>query len=301
VRTVFLGTTGYAVTVLERLAAGAHRPALVVAPPDRRRGRGRRSSAPPVARAARELGIELLQTADVGDPAAGERILASGAEAGVVCAFGQLIREPLLGGPVLLNVHPSLLPRWRGAAPIERAIMAGDAETGVTIMKVVERLDSGPIALREAVEIGSDDYGALATRLGRLGGELADRALDRLGRGELDLVDQDDAEATYAEKIEPAERLLDPSRPAIELERTVRALTPHIGAYLRLDDGDPLGVLAAELEHGAGPGPGELVADGGLLLGCADGALRLLRVRPAGGRAMDADAYLRGHPLPRPA
>jgi methionyl-tRNA formyltransferase len=205
----------------------------------------------------------------------------------------------LLSGLELLNVHPSLLPRWRGAAPIERAIMAGDAETGVTIIRVAERLDSGPIALREAVPVGSDDYGALAARLGRLGAELLCGALDRLAGGELELVEQDDAGATYAEKISPDERRLDPGRPALELERVVRALTPHIGAYLELDRGDRLAVLAAEAEPGGEVAAGRLAADDGLLVGCAEGALRLHRVRPAGGREMDADAYLRGHPLPR--
>ena len=298
-RTAFLGTSEYAVAVLERLAAGEHRPVLAVAPPDRPRGRGRRSAPPPVARAARELGIELLQTADASDPGACERIRAAGAQAGIVCAFGQLLREPLLSALELLNVHPSLLPRWRGAAPIERAIMAADAETGVTIMRVCERLDSGPIALQESIPIGSDDYGALAARLGRLGGELLSRALDRLAAGRLELVPQDETEATYAEKIEPAERRLDPGRPAGELERVVRALTPHVGAYLDLDTGGPLAVLAADAEPGVEVAEGELAAGNGLLLGCAEGALRLRRVRPAGGTEMDADAYLRGHPLPR--
>jgi methionyl-tRNA formyltransferase len=248
---------------------------------------------------ARELGIELLQTADASDPAACERILASGAQVGVVCAFGQLLREPLLSGLELLNVHPSLLPRWRGAAPIERAIMAGDSETGVTIMRISERLDSGQIGLQESIPIGSEDYGALAARLGRLGGELLSRALDQLAGGRLELVAQDDVGATYAEKIEPGERQLDPGRPAIELARVVRALTPHIGAYLELEGGDPLAVLAADAEPEAGLGQGEIAGGEGLLVGCAEGALRLRRVRPAGGRAMDVDAYLRGHRVPR--
>jgi methionyl-tRNA formyltransferase len=299
VRTAFLGTSEFAATLLERLAAGEHRPALAVAPPDRPRDRGRRSGPPPVARAARELGIELLQTADASDPAASERILGSGAEIGVVCAFGQLLREPLLSALELLNVHPSLLPRWRGAAPIERAIMAGDPETGVTILRVDERLDSGPIALQESVEVGSDDYGALADRLASLSGELLSRALDLHVAGRLELVAQGDAGATYAEKIDPDERRLDPGRPAVELERVVRALTPHIGAYLELADGGPLAVLAAESEPGRELARGAVVDGDGLLVGCAEGALRLRRVRPAGGRPMDADAYLRGHPLPR--
>ncbi|MET0750384.1 MAG: methionyl-tRNA formyltransferase, partial [Solirubrobacterales bacterium] len=221
-------------------------------------------------------------------------------EIGVVCAFGQLLREPLLDRLELLNVHPSLLPRWRGAAPIERSILAGDERTGVTIMRVTEGLDSGPIALAEALEIGDDDFGRLSHRLERLGGRLLVEALDRRARGELELVTQDDAAATYAEKISPEERRLDPERPAIELERRVRALTPHVGAYLELEGGERLGVLEARAGEGE-LGAGELDTAGGLRLGCAEGVLELVRVRPAGGRAMDAGAYLRGHQPPRPA
>ena len=192
------------------------------------------------------------------------------------------------------------MPRWRGAAPIERSIIAGDERTGVTIMRVTEGLDSGPIALAEALEIGDDDFGRLSQRLERLGGRLLVEALDRRARGELELVTQDDAAATYAEKISPEERRLDPERPAIELERRVRALTPHVGAYLELEGGERLGVLEARAGEGE-LGAGEVDTAGGLRLGCAEGLLELVRVRPAGGRAMDADAYLRGHQPPRPA
>ncbi len=298
-RTAYLGTSGFAATVLERLAGSEHRPRLVVTPPDRPRGRGRRTLPPPAALAARELGIELLQVESVNDEAALERIRAVRPEAAVVCAFGQLIREPLLSELPILNVHPSLLPRWRGAAPIERAIMAGDRRTGVSIMRLTAGLDSGPVALREEVEIGEDeDFGQLSERLAGLGGEMLVRALDRQAEGRLELSEQDDGEATYAEKVEASERRLDPLRPAPELARTVRALTPHIGAYLEPDGGERLGVRRAR------PGAGELalgeLRDGGeaLLLGCAEGVLRLETVQPAGGRPMPASAYLRGHPLP---
>jgi methionyl-tRNA formyltransferase len=300
VRTVYLGTSDFAVAVLGRLAASAHRPALVVTPVDRPRGRGRRIASPPAAEAARDLGIELLQTTDASEPRTFDRIRAAEPEVGIVCAFGQLIREPLLSRLELLNVHPSLLPRWRGAAPIERALMAGDSETGVTILRVTEGLDSGPIALQRAVAIGAEDRGALAGRLADLGGELAVRALDLRAAGELELAEQDDSRATYAEKIRPAERRLDPARPARELERVVRALTPHVGAYLELEAGGRLGVLRAAAEPDQLP-PGTIATDGGLRLGCGEGTLRLERVRPASGREMDAEAYLRGHPAPRPA
>ena len=287
-RTVFFGTSDFAVTVLERLVESEHRPALVVTPVDRPRGRGRRLASPPAADAARELGVELLQTEDASESRELDRVLAVKPQAGVVCAFGQLIREPLLSEIELLNVHPSLLPRWRGAAPIERALMAGDAETGVTILRVIEELDSGPIALQRSLAIGDDDYGALAARLAKVGG------------AQVELREQDDALATYAAKIDPAERRLDPARPALELARLVRALTPHVSTYLELEGGDRLGVLEAAAEPGE-LAQGAIATDHGLRLGCAEGVLRLLRVRPAGGREMDAAAYLRGHPPPRPA
>jgi methionyl-tRNA formyltransferase len=301
-RTVYLGTSEFAVAVLRRLAASPHRPVLVVTPPDRPRGRGRRLAPPPAAAAARELGIDLHQTERVSDPGSVKRIRASGVEVGVVCAFGQLIREPLLSELEMLNVHPSLLPRWRGAAPIERAIMAGDAETGVTVMRVEAGLDSGPVALAERTPIEpADDYGTLSARLAELGGELILRALDLRAAGQLELTDQDDSLATYADKIAPTERRLDPARPAAELERTVRALNPHVGAYLELDAGGRLGVRAASAQDGGLP-PGQLAADGrALRLGCGEGVLRLDVVQPAGKRPMPADAYLRGHPPPRVA
>jgi methionyl-tRNA formyltransferase len=300
VRTAYLGTSEFAVAVLRRLAASPHRPVLVVTPPDRPQGRGRRLGPPPAAVAAGELGIELHQTDRVSEPDTVERIRNCGVEVGVVCAFGQLIREPLLVELEMLNVHPSLIPRWRGAAPIERAIMAGDAETGVTIMRVEEGLDSGAVALSEATPIKpSEDCGTLSARLAELGGELIVRALDLRAAGRLELTAQDDTLATYADKISPAERRLDPARPAADLERTVRALSPHIGAYLDVDGGRRLGVRAASAQDGS-LAPGQLSADGSTLrLGCGEGVLRLDLVQPPGKRPMPADAYLRGHAPPQ--
>lgn len=301
-RTVFLGTSGFAATILRALAGSPHRPALVVTPPDRRRGRGRRLASPPVADAARELGLEVLQAEDVNASDTVERIHAASPDVGVVCAFGQLVREPLLHEPEMLNVHPSLLPRWRGAAPIERALMVGDDETGVTIMRLTEGLDSGPIALQEEVAIApADDHGSLEARLAALGGELMVRALDLRAAGKLSLSDQDDALATYADKIAPEERRLDPARAAGELERVVRALTPHVGAYLELDGGARLGVREAAAEPGSIE-PGRFEAEEGRLrLGAGDGVLRLSVVQPPGARAMPVDAYLRGHGPPERA
>ncbi|HEU4980146.1 MAG TPA: methionyl-tRNA formyltransferase [Solirubrobacterales bacterium] len=298
-RTAHLGTSEFAAAVLRRLAESPHRPALVVTPPDRRRGRGRRMASPPAAEAARELGIELHQTQDVNSPESVEAIRAAAPEVIAVCAFGQLIKEPLLSDHLMLNVHPSLVPRWRGAAPIERALIAGDPVTGVTIMRVTEGLDSGPVALAEEIPISeADDYGSLSSKLAELGAELLVRALDRLQSGELTFAEQDESKATYAEKISPEERRLDPSRPAAELERTIRALTPHIGAHLEVDDGERLGVRAASTVSDALPA-GALEARGcALLLGCADGALRLETVQPPGGRPMSAEDFLRGHEPP---
>ncbi|HEX2397775.1 MAG TPA: methionyl-tRNA formyltransferase [Solirubrobacteraceae bacterium] len=291
-RTVFAGTSSFAGSVLERLATTEHRPVLVVTRPDRPKGRGRRPAPPPVALVARELGIEVAQPGDVNDEAARRRIAAAAPEVVCVCAFGALIREPLLSDHLMLNVHPSLLPRWRGAAPVERAIMAGDARTGVSIMRVTAGLDSGPVCLQQPDPVSADDtYGSLAPRLEDRGARLLVRAL----RERPPFAEQDEAGATYAAKIGPADRLLDPSRPARELERTVRALHPHIGARAVLPDGETLTVHAAAARD-EGPSPGRLATDRGrLLLGCATGTLELLVVQPAGGRPMDAAAYLRGH------
>jgi methionyl-tRNA formyltransferase len=298
---VFLGTSDFSATVLEHLAAsGEHRPALVVTRPDRRQGRGQKLAPPPVAEAARELGLALAQPANVNEPEARAQIAAAGEngrQTVVVCAFGALIREPLLSEHEMLNVHPSLLPRWRGAAPIERAIMAGDEQTGVSIMRLTAGLDSGPVALTGSEPIAAEDtYGTLARRLEPLAAELLLRVLDERP----EFREQPDEGVTYAEKITASDRLLDPQRPAAELERVVRALQPHIGARAELADGSLLGVQRAALVAGAdsGAGRGVVADDGRLLLLTADGALELLEVQPPGGRPMEAGAYLRGRTLP---
>ncbi len=292
-RTAYLGTSEFAATVLRRLADSPHRPALVVTPPDSRRGRGRRELPPPAAETARELGIELLQAANVNEDEPLERLRAARPEAILVCAFGQLIREPLLSEFPLLNVHPSLLPRWRGAAPIERAIMAGDAETGVCVMELTAGLDSGPVALCERLAIGAEeDFAALSERLAERGGELLVEALDLLAAERLELTEQDDDDATYAEKIEATERRIDLTRPAPAEAARVRALTPHVGAYLELAGGGRLGVKRAHASA---------AADGPLAIPCAEGVLNLDLVQPPGGKPMPADAYLRGHEPPEPA
>jgi methionyl-tRNA formyltransferase len=293
VLTVFLGTSDFAVRVLERLAATVHRPVLVVTRPDRPRGRGRRVAPPPVAEAAGRLGLELFQPKSVNDEDARARIAEAEPEVVCICAFGALLKEPLLSQHEMLNVHPSLLPRWRGAAPIERAIEAGDEETGVSIMRPTAEFDAGPVCLQRVEPIRpDDDYGSLAERLAHLGEELLVEALEtrRACR------EQPDEGATYAEKIDREERRLDPQRRADELERRVRALTPHVGAYVELPSGERLGVRRAALAPVAELEAGELAArEGRLLYGARSGALELLEVQPEGKRPMSAADWLRGH------
>jgi methionyl-tRNA formyltransferase len=256
-----------------------------------------------VAEKARDLGIELAQPGSVNSEETRARIASAAPTEVVICAFGGLIKEPLLSAHPMLNVHPSLLPRWRGAAPIERAIDAGDAETGVSIMRPVAEMDAGPVCLarREPI-LEDDDYGTLAARLERLGGDLLIETLD----DHPPCRPQPNDGVTLADRITPQDRRLDPGAPADALARRVRALSPHIGAFVELPGGERLQVLKARAvqtqvtseDHGGVPGPaGEALraVDGRLLYRCADGDLELFVVKPAGGRAMAAEAYLRGH------
>jgi methionyl-tRNA formyltransferase len=287
-----MGTSEFAVAVLRRLAASPHSPQLVVTRPDRPRGRGRRIQPPPVAEAARELGLEVFQPGSVNSGEARVRISAASPEEVLICAFGALIKEPLLSEHPMLNVHPSLLPRWRGAAPVERAIEAGDQTTGVTIMRPIAELDAGPMCLQRDEPIRpDDDFGSLAPRLAVLGGELLVEVLDKRP----DCLPQPEEGVTIAPKIESEERRLDPAAGPQTLVRRVRALNPHVGTWIELDGGERLGVRKAQVAAESAA-PAELVAsEGRLLWGCAGGALELLVVQPPGGRAMDAADFLRGH------
>src|SRR4051794_2336013 len=203
-----MGTSEFAVAVLRRLAASPHSPSLVVTRPDRPRGRGRRLQPPPVADAARELGLEVFQPDSVNADDGRARIAAENADEVLICAYGALIKEPLLSEHPMLNVHPSLLPRWRGAAPIERAVEAGDEVTGVTIMRPIAELDAGPMCLQRREPIRpDDDFGSLAPRLAELGGALLVEALDTRP----ECVPQPEEGVTIAPKIENDERRLDPA------------------------------------------------------------------------------------------
>jgi methionyl-tRNA formyltransferase len=254
-------TAPFGADVLERLAA-RHELAFLLTRPDRPRGRGRRPGPPPAKEAAERLGIPVRQP----ERLAGE--LELDADTIVVAAYGVLIPTQLLDQALWLNVHPSLLPRWRGAAPVERAIMAGDAETGVTIHETTPELDAGPIAAQRAFPIGpEDDAGAVFERAAALAAELLDEVLP-----EPSFRPQPDEGATYAEKITAADRELDWSRPPEEILRTVRALSPHIGARVDLH-GRPVIVWRARV---------------------ADGHAEPVEVQPAGRRRMSYEEFLRG-------
>src|SRR3954467_6816272 len=239
-----MGTSEFAVAVLRRLAASPHAPALVVTRPDRPRGRGRKLQPPPGAEAARELGLELFQPDSVNSDEARARISESRPDEVLICAFGALIKEPLLSEHPMLNVHPSLLPRWRGAAPIERAIEAGDQLTGVTIMRPIAELDAGPVCLQREEPISpDDDFGTLSPRLAELSGESLVEVLDR----HPECVPQPEEGVRIAPKIENDERRLDPAAGPETLVRRVRALNPHIGTWIELHGGERLGVRKARV------------------------------------------------------
>jgi methionyl-tRNA formyltransferase len=280
-RVVFLGTSAFGADVLRRLV---REPGIelvaVVTQPDRPSGRGRREQSPPVAEAARELGLRLVQT----EAASAEPL---DADVGAVVAFGQMVRPPLLGAHPLYNLHPSLLPRWRGAAPVERAIMAGDTETGVCVIELTAELDAGPIHGCERFPIGADDdAGAVRARALEAGVPLLAAAL----RGETTGVEQPEEGVTYAHKIEPADRRIAFDRPAAEAANLVRALSPHIGARCELD-GEPVTVWRARAAPGEGA-PGTISPP--LRVACGDGVLDVLELQAAGRRRMDVADYLRG-------
>jgi methionyl-tRNA formyltransferase len=292
-----MGTPEFAVPSLEALVAAGHELAAVYCQPPRPAGRGHRPQPSPVQARAERLGLEVRTPVRL-DAAAAAEFAALSLDAAVVAAYGLILPKPVLAGPRLgcVNVHASLLPRWRGAAPIHRALLAGDAETGITIMQMDEGLDTGPILCRAAVPIGrATTASELHDRLAALGARLVVEALDSLAEGRLEPQPQPAEGATYAKKLKREEGELDWRRPAAELERAVRALNPWPGVWFTLG-GERIKVLAAELASGEGP-PGT-VLDGRLAIACGEGALRPLALQRAGREPQAVEAFLRGFAIP---
>jgi methionyl-tRNA formyltransferase len=295
-RLAFLGTPVIAERILRALVP-QHDIAAVYCQPARPAGRGHKPAPAPVARAATELGLPLRTPERLGPDEARE-FAALGLDAAVVAAYGLILPKAMLAAPRLgcLNVHASLLPRWRGAAPIERAILAGDAATGVTIMRMDERLDTGPIVLAESMPIGPQTTAAeLYDRMAARGAALMLEALDGLANGTLAPRPQPAAGATYAKKLAREEGRLDWRLSAVRLERAVRALSPSPGAFF--EHGERIKVLAAEAVAGDGP-PGA-VLDERLAIACGEGAFRPLVLQRAGRAPVETAAFLRGFALPK--
>jgi methionyl-tRNA formyltransferase len=298
-RLAFLGTPAFALPCLETLAAAGQEIACVYTQPPRPAGRGHKPQPSPVQALADSRGWPVRTPTTLKNPAAQRAFAALGLDVAVIVAYGLILPRPILQVPRLgcLNLHASLLPRWRGAAPIHRALLTGDSETGVTIMQMDEGLDTGPILLQEAVPVGSATTAVeLHDLLAALGARMMVQAMDGLDRGALAPRPQPAEGATYAVKLERSEGCLDWRRPAVELERQVRALNPWPGAFfqVRLETGNErIKALAAELADAPGGLPGE-VLDETLTVACGEGALRLTRVQRAGRRAMSVEAFLRG-------
>jgi methionyl-tRNA formyltransferase len=291
-RLIFMGTPDFSVPVLEALVAAGHDIAAVYCQPPRPAGRGKKDRPGPVQARAQALGLPVRHPVSLKGAGDQAEFAALGADLAVVVAYGLILPQAVLDAPRrgCLNIHASLLPRWRGAAPIHRAIMAGDCETGVCIMQMEAGLDTGPVLLRQAVPIGAQDTtGDLHDRLSVLGADLIVQALDRLGG----LVPQPQAETgvTYAAKIDKAEAQVDWTRPAADLDRLIRGLSPFPGAWVQIGD-ERVKLLGSCLAEGAGR-PGE-VLDDGLRVACGTGALRITRLQRAGKAAQDAESFLRG-------
>jgi methionyl-tRNA formyltransferase len=292
-RVAFAGSPEAAVEPLRALARSAHEVTMVVSQPDRPRGRRGTPTPTPVAAAALELGLPVVRPRTINDPDVIAQIRDSGAEALAVVAFGQILREGVLGTWPCVNVHFSLLPAYRGAAPVERALMDGVEETGVTIMAMEAGLDTGPVYAVERTPVGPDeDAGALVARLSEMGGPLLVQVLSELEAGTAVATPQPEEGVTYAAKIAPEDRPLDPSRPAAELARRVRALSPHIGATCRIG-GEPFKVWRA-VAHAEAAAPGLADVGGRLVGGTAEGSLEILELQPPGRGRMDAGSFLRG-------
>ncbi|HUW27235.1 MAG TPA: methionyl-tRNA formyltransferase [Sulfuriferula sp.] len=298
---IFAGTPEFARVALTALHAAGHTIAVVLTQPDRPAGRGMKLMPSAVKQEALRLGLPVLQPASLKAPEIQDTLRALDAELMVVVAYGLILPQAVLDIPRhgCLNIHASLLPRWRGAAPIQRAILAGDTETGITIMQMDAGLDTGAMLRRDAIPIAQDDTSAsLHDKLATLGGQAIVAVLDRMSAGPVASTPQPDAGACYAAKISKAEAALDFNRPAAELARAVRAYNPAPGAATQLR-GTPLKVWSAHATDQRGTLGRVITADAqGILIACGTGALCITEVQPAGGKRQFASQFLAGHQLP---
>jgi methionyl-tRNA formyltransferase len=304
-RVIFMGTPDFATALLKELCGRGHEIAAVYSQPPRPAGRGMSDKKSSVHQFAESRGLLVRTPKSLRGAEEVEAFRALGADVAVVAAYGLLLPQPILDAPRhgCLNLHGSLLPRWRGAAPIQRAIMAGDPESGVEVMKMDAGLDTGPVALTAKTPIGPDmTAGELHDRLAELGAPLMAEALDLLAKGELTFTPQREEGACYAAKIDKAEARIDWRRPAQALHDHVRGLTPFPGAFFEGDFGhgvERVKVLRTAVDAGKGA-PGTVLDDAGLIA-CGEGALRLLRVQRAGKGEMGIDEFLRGRRLAKGA
>jgi methionyl-tRNA formyltransferase len=300
-RLIFMGTPDFAVPTLVEIAARHEIAAVYTRAPKPAGRRGLELTPTPVEREARRMGFPVLTPGTLRDAAAAEAFRAHGADAAVVVAYGLILPQSILDAVPMgcFNVHASLLPRWRGAAPINRAIMMGDAETGVTVMQMEAGLDTGPMAMIERVPIGPDaTAGELHDRLARLGADLMVRALGALERGSLTLAPQPEAGVSYAAKIDRTETRIDWDAPWREVHNHIRGLSPFPGAWFEVAiDGKPVRVKVLRTTEGAGDGDPATLLDDRLTVACQAGSVRIVELQRAGAKAMQADEFLRGLPL----
>ncbi len=296
-RLIFMGTPDFSVPILIELAARGHEIAAVYTRAPKPAGRGMDVQHTPVEREAQQLALPICTPKTLKDGEAQATFRAHNADAAVVVAYGLILPKSILEAPRLgcFNVHASLLPHWRGAAPINRAIMAGDAETGITIMKMDEGLDTGAIVMAERTPIGADMIaGDLHDALSRLGADLMLRALAAAERGSLTLTPQPQAGVTYAEKISKNETRVDWTRPWNNVHDHIRGLSPFPGAWFELDG---VRVKVLRSSRGEGTGAPGTALDNNLTIACGGGAVRLVQVQRAGKQPMSADEFLRGTPV----
>ena len=300
-RLVFMGTPDFAVPTLVELAGAGHAIEAVYTRAPKPKGRGMDLQDSAVAREAKRLGISVLTPSTLKTSDAQAEFAALGADAAVVVAYGLLLPKTVLDAVPLgcFNLHASLLPRWRGAAPINRAIMAGDAASGVMAMKMEEGLDTGPIGMAERLAIGPDTTaGELHDKLARLGADLMLRAIGALERGALNLTPQPADGVTYASKIDKNETRIDWSKPWSEVHNHIRGLSPFPGAWFELQgEGGPVRIKVLRTTKGDGKGTPGTVLDDELTIACGGGAIRILELQRAGKQPMKADEFLRGSPL----